>query len=224
MPPLVPNLAYDLARPSAPVGSVATRRPVGTVASFAAHAHIFRQGDAHRGLHEVRKGTVVVYRLLADGRRQVQNFATAGDLIGVEPGETYDTSAEALTPVETNFITRSLFDRAMREDAGFRQSVFAFVHAMLAQAREQAVLLGRKSAMERTASFLIGLEARYGAGEDGLVPIPMCRCDIADHLGLTLETVSRMLNRLKQNGVIDLPRPNAFAVKRRGELEALAGE
>jgi CRP/FNR family transcriptional regulator len=112
----------------------------------------------------------------------------------------------------------------LQEQPKFRQSVLTLISQLLQDAREQALLLGRKNAMERTASFLIFLNDRFCDPATGFAPIRMSRCDIADYLGLTLETVSRMMNKLKKHGVIALPQPNTFRVLNRSRLVALAGE
>lgn len=202
-------------------GVMANRR---AAMQFAPHEHLYFQGDGPTGVYQIVSGTVILYRLTADGRRQIQDFASAGDLLALTFADEHDLSAEALTEVEAHFVPRAAFDRALQEDAHFRHAIFTLIGDMLHAAREQAMLLGLKSAMERTASFLIFLEGRFHDPAGGYTPIRMSRCDIADYLGLTLETVSRMLNRLKQQGVIDLPRPDLFRVLDRTRLLALSGE
>ena len=191
---------------------------------FAPHEHLFFQGDAPKGVYEILSGTVIQYKVMADGRRQIQNFASEGDFLAMTFADVHDLSAEALTDLEVLFVPRTMFDRRLQEQAGFRRSVFTLVSQMLHEAREQALLLGRKSAMERTASFLIFLNDRFQDPATGYANIRMSRCDIADYLGLTLETVSRMMNKLKKQNIIDLPQPNLFQVLNTSRLIALAGE
>ncbi len=210
-------------RTSDRAGEAAGRATV-PLRSFAPHDHLFFQGDASTGLFEIEHGTVVVYKLLSDGRRQVQQFAGSGDMIGLTLDPDHDLSAEALTHVTARYMPRAAFERAMQDDADFRRRVFGFVSSQLSMAREQAVLLGRKSALERVASFLLYLDSRLPEDSDGHIRLAMSRGDIADYLGLTLETVSRMLNRLKQMRVISLPRPTAFRVVQEDRLIDLAGE
>ncbi len=185
-------------------------------------SHVFFQDDPNAGVYRIVSGLVTVYRLMSDGRRQVQAFAGPGDVLGLGAGAVYDLSAEAVTDLDLRFFPRTAFDAAMRCDAGFRAHIFELFRAMLGDAREQAVLLGRMSARERTAHFLTELYARQGTGA-GPVDIPMRRGDIADYLGLTLETVSRMIHALKQAGVIDLPRPQLFVVRDLPALRRIAG-
>ena len=191
---------------------------------FAPHEHLYFQGDAPRGVYEILSGTVIQYKIMADGRRQIQNFASEGDFLAMTFSDIHDLSAEALTDVEVLFVPRAAFDHRLQEQPGFRRSVFTLVGQLLHNARAQALLLGRKNAMERTASFLIFLSKRFANALTGYVEIRMSRCDIADYLGLTLETVSRMMNKLKKIGVIELPQANSFRILDQNRLTALAGE
>ena len=191
---------------------------------FAPHTHLFIQGDTPKGIYEVLSGTVIQYKILADGRRHVQNFASKGDFLALTFADTHDLSAEALTAVEVQFVPRSVFDSRLQEQPAFRRAVFTLVSDMLHDSREQALLLGRKCAKERTATFVLFLNETYRDLQTGYASIPMSRCDMADYLGLTLETVSRMMNSLKKAGVIDLPQPNLFKVLNMSKLVSLAGE
>ena len=195
----------------------------GTRNIFAAGEHLFYQGDADRGIHKIVSGTVTVYRVTADGYRQIEAFAGPGDYVSLCLSATSPTSAEALSEVETEYVSRAAFERRLLEDAGFRADVFRDIDKAAADARRQATLLACRCAKERVADFVLFLNARFRPRADGYVPIPMSRCDMADHLGLTLETVSRMLNRFKQTGVIDLPRPDRFRVAKYQQLVRLAG-
>lgn len=185
--------------------------------------HLFYQGDTPSGVYRLTSGTVIVYRMTLDGQRQIQDFAGPGDLLGLNLSGVQSTSAEALTAVESEVLARSTFERALESDPDFRHAVFAEIDTLLTAAREQSLLLGFRCAMERTSAFLLFLVTRFEADADGFVPILMSRSDIADYLGLTLETVSRMLNRLKHDRVIDLPRPDRFRVLQCQRLYDLAG-
>lgn len=191
---------------------------------FAPHEHLFFQGDAVKGVFQILSGTVIVYKLTADGRRQVQEIASDGDCLALAFSHEHDLSAEALTDVEAHFTPRAAFERALQDDPSFRRRVFTLISEMLHASRDQAMLLGRKNAMERTATFLLFLDSRFANQDSGFTPVRMARSDIADYLGLTLETVSRMMNRLKRSGIIDLPQPYQFRILNRARLIALAGE
>lgn len=196
----------------------------GTSTRLHPHEHLYFQGDTPKGVYEIEHGTIILYRLTADGRRQIQDFASDGDFLALTFADEHDLSAEALTNVKVRFIPRAVFDRALQTDAEFRRGVFTLMADVLHSAREQSMLLGLKSAMERTASFLLFLDGRFRKRGDTYTPIRMSRCDIADYLGLTLETVSRMLNRLKHETVIDLPRPDIFRIRDHARLIALSGD
>ena len=186
--------------------------------------HAYFQGDRPKGVYEIVSGAMMLYKLLPDGRRQVQDFASQGDYLSLTFAERHALSAEALADVEIRFLSRQAFADAFMQDDRFRRDMFTLVSAKLQASREQALLLGRKSAKERTASFLLFLEKRFKEASSGFVSIPMSRADIADYLGLTLETVSRMLNALKKKGIIDLPHPSKFRVCDYDRLVAAAGD
>jgi CRP-like cAMP-binding protein len=191
---------------------------------FAPHEHLFFQGDPPTGVFQIISGTVILYKLMADGRRQIQDFSSNGDFLALTFAEFHDLSAEALTDVEADFIARASFDRALQDNSAFRRSIFTLIGDMLNASREQALLLGRKCAMERTATFLLFLDSRFADPETGFVDIRMSRSDMADYVGLTLETVSRMMNLLKRQGIIDLPQSNRIRISDRKRLIAAAGE
>jgi CRP-like cAMP-binding protein len=191
---------------------------------FAPHENLFLQGDQPTGVLQVVSGTVILYKLMADGRRQIQDFASNGDFLALTFSDVHDLSAEAITDVEVEFVARSSFDRALQDNPTFRRRVFTLIGDLLRTARDQALLLGRKCAIERTATFLLFLESRFADHRTGFVEIRMRRSDIADYVGLTLETVSRMMNRLKKLGIIELPQPNQFRISDRKRLIATAGE
>lgn len=190
---------------------------------FLAGRHLFHQGDNNRGLYRIISGTVTVYRVTSDGYRQIEAFSGPGDFVSLCLSSTSPTSAEALSDVVTEYISRPTFERCLLTDAVFRNAIFSEIDRAAAEARRQSTLLARRCAMERVAEFVQFLSARFATGADGFTPIAMSRCDIADHLGLTLETVSRMMNRLKQSGVIDMPRPDRFRVINRAALCRLSG-
>ena len=194
------------------------------VLKYAPHEHVFMQGDTPKGIYKVLKGTVISYRLMADGRRQIQSFVSGGEYLEITFADRHDVSAEAITPVEVLSTPRAAFDRRLQKESGFRQGILTMMGNKLQRATEQALLLGRKSAMERTATFLLFLDERFCNAETGYVEMRMSRCDVADYLGLTLETVSRMMNKLKQLGIIDLPQATRFTICKRAQLVSMAGE
>ena len=191
------------------------------------HQHLYFEQDPRTGVYEVISGTVIQYSLLSDARRRIEAFSRPGDLMALGVSGLHDENAEALTDAQVNFIPRAIFDAALCEVSQFRDAVFSRTEQMLGEARAQSALIGWKSALQRTASFFLFLEARFRDPASGIVRIPMTRRDIADYLGLTIETVSRMVSRLKQAGAIRMPSPGEFRVTDRlrlvhesGDLEA----
>lgn len=191
--------------------------------NYPAGDHLFHQGDTDHGIHRVLSGTVSIYRVTPDGLRQIEAFAGPGDYVSLSLSSTIPTSAKALNSVTTQFLARAAFERRLLEDIDFRHEIFQAMDKAVAEARRQASLLACRSAVERVSAFVLDLTTRFRPDEAGFTPIPMSRCEMADHLGLTLETVSRMLNWLKRRGVIDLPHANRFRIKSAAQLRAIAG-
>lgn len=196
-----------------------SRRPL----HYRAREHLFLEGDSCEGVFLILSGTVIVYTMTLNGQRQIQNFAGAGELLALNFSGNHTTSAQALTDVTVGILPRLAFNQALQTSDRFRRTIFERIDEMLDAARRQAMLLGCKGALEKTATFLLDLE-NGGEGSQGqFIPIPMSRCDIADFLGLTLETVSRMLGRLKRQDIIDLPRADCFRIKDPKRLAQIAG-
>ncbi len=194
-------------------------------ARYRPHQSLYLEGDPARLVFQITAGVVIVFRLLADGRRQIHRFATRGDLLALDFADLYSHNAEAITEVSAEVYDRPWFDRTFQDHPDFRRGVFRHLTDTLTASQEQAVMLGRKSAMERTASFICFLLQKAPADvRHSYIVIRMSRYDIADYLGLTFETVSRMLHRLKKLGVIDLPKPDRFKVLNWPVLAQLAGE
>jgi len=182
--PAQPNLhaAFDLA-------------PLQPVSFFSAGSEIYAQGEKAGTFYQVEFGAVRVYRLLADGRRQISAFHLAGEIFGFEADTTHHFFAEAINATAV---------RTFRVAAGADMSRQLLPLALkgLTRAQEHLLVLGRQNAIERVAAFLVDLAER----QDGLrqVELPMSRVDIGDYLGLTIETVSRVFTKLKEKGVIRL--------------------
>lgn len=180
-----------------PEPRTATRR------TFEADEEIYTEGDRAAYFYRVVSGAVRSYRLLSDGRRQIDGFHFPGDIFGIEASDEHRLSAEAVTGSVLAVHRRSDRD-ALAQDAGaLARDVVDSMMRALGRAQDHMMLLGRKSAKERIASFLLGLAERLDAA--GVVDLPMSRADIADHLGLTVESVSRSLTQLERAGIIELP-------------------
>lgn len=177
--------------------------------TYVADAEIFAEGDRAGTFYKVVSGVVRTYKLLSDGRRQIDAFHLPGDIFGVEAGEEHRFNAEAVTA--TRLAVHRREPRALAGDDGLlARDVVAAMMRSLERAQDHMLLLGRKSAKERIASFLLGLSQRM-ACRGTAMELPMSRTDIADHLGLTVESVSRAVTQLERDGLIELP-PNRRAV------------
>lgn len=195
-----------------------------TEAEVPAHGTLFREGEPAEHVMNITRGAVKLYRLLADGRRQILGFRFAGDFIGLTAGAEYAYSAEALTATRLCRFPRrrleALRERLRRID---RRLLELSIDELVAT-QEHLVLLGRKDAEERLVSFLLLLgQAQVRRGEPGEpIVLPMSRGDIADYLGLTIETVSRTFTALRRRGVIALDDTTHVRVLDRAAAEALA--
>lgn len=171
---------------------------------FQARASLFEQGEAAESVFSVSEGVVRVFRLLADGRRQILGFALPGDFIGVSLPDIYEFSAEAVGPVKVCRIPRNAFRTMVDEKPHLLRKLHELSGRNLEEAQEQMVLLGRKNADERIAAFLLALRGRWARVStcSVTVPLPMSRLDIGDYLGLTIETVSRTISKFAREKLI----------------------
>lgn len=156
----------------------------------------------------ITSGTVRLSRLLHDGRRQVMGFLFPGDFIGLTRRDSFAFSAEAITDTDScNFALEDL-DTLSGDNPRLQRKLYEMACSELDAAQEQMLLLGRKSALERVASFLLEVRQRQlqqkDKDDEDCITLPMTRGDIADYLGLTLETVSRSFSRLRQEQVIEI--------------------
>jgi CRP/FNR family nitrogen fixation transcriptional regulator len=170
---------------------------------FARDEEIFGEGQSAELFYKVVSGAVRTYRLLNDGRRQIDAFHLAGDAFGLESGHRHQCSAAAICDVTVEVMRRSELRTATGE-VGLPAELMTAMMRRLEQAQGHMVLLGCKNAREKIATFLLGIAAR-APSLGNHVDLPMLRCDIADHLGLTIETVSRTLAELARDGVIGRP-------------------
>ncbi len=167
---------------------------------------VFGEGEPADYLYQVSSGAVRTYKLLADGRRQINAFHLPGDIFGVENGEAHRFTAEAIVETTVRFTRgQSLFERGGDNVVPAVNNVLKLVRRSLQHAESHMLLLGRKTALEKVAAFLVEMDGRLTAA--GVMILPMSRRDIADYLGLTLETVSRELSILKGEGVLDFVGP-----------------
>ena len=148
-------------------------------------------------------GAVRTMRFSSDGRRQILGFHLPGEVFGLELGDTHTLSAEALANSEIVMVRHSALNKAATDDARAARALLQLTSEQLTSAREHALVLGRKGACERVAAFLLQLADRFVAKRE--MDLPMSRADIADYLGLTIETVSRAFSEFERNAAIALP-------------------
>lgn len=181
---------------------------------------LFSEGDAADSLYNVTSGTMKIYKLLPDGRRQITGFLSAGDFLGLSVDDCYAYTAEAVTAVVLCRFPRRKIEALLEEFPRMQRRLFSLAANELAAAQDQMLLLGRKTAKEKICSFLLSTSqraVRRGCKENP-VYVPMSRADIADYLGLTTETVSRTFTQLKTAGVISLQEGNKVLI---GDMDAL---
>ena len=204
-------------------GTVDFLKSIATLAKFQSGQMLFSEGDDASDVFEIVQGIVKLYKLLPDGRRQIVGFVSKQQLVGFDDDDVYLYAAEAVTDVCVSRCRRGQFDRLVDEVPGMARKILSARCRDLHSARNQMLLLGRKTAIERIASFLLLLgEMQSGKRSDGSIEVPMTRNDIADYLGLTIETVSRSLTKLRRDKIISLPIATHIDVMDRDRLEELA--
>ncbi|MCE9520882.1 MAG: helix-turn-helix domain-containing protein [Alphaproteobacteria bacterium] len=181
-------------------------------------------GDVAQNTYVVTRGTLRAAKASDDGRRQILDFLFAGQFIGIPSGATYQFNVEALTEAEVCRFDRRKLEELMAKHPAVDKGYRSGTARQLESAYDHAYALGRRTAMERVAAFLLDLQASACPKSTvGTLKLPMTRTDIADFLGLTLETVSRAFSRIKTLGVIRLPSAQEVEIKDPERLKALAG-
>ncbi len=197
---------------------------IGHVEMFEPKEHIYREGDAVTNIYMVEAGNAFIYRTLADGRRQVIDFAYPGDLIGLGAIGEHADSAQVTTRTRVRSIPMGSLRQAARADGQLGLKLCEALSRELLASRELLFTIGRCTASERLASFLITLSRRNErCGQDPMeFVLPMTRYDIADFLGLTIETVSRTFTKLRRDGIIDLAQSVIVTILDHEKLSDLA--
>lgn len=187
-------------------GEPAWRAPeakaLGATRVLAKDEELFSEGCRAAFFYKVVSGAIRTSKLMSDGRRQIDAFHLPGDIFGLEAGDEHRFSAEAVDDATVVAYRRGSLESFAGQDGAFARQVVSAMMRSLERAQDHMLLLGRKSAIEKIATFLLDLSERLG---DDQVDLPMSRTDIADHLGLTIETVSRTLTQLERQHVIELP-------------------
>jgi CRP/FNR family transcriptional regulator, nitrogen fixation regulation protein len=195
-------------------------RTAGSVAQFPEGREIFAEGGDSDVFYKVISGVVRTCKFLNDGRRQIESFHTAGDVFGLELGGERQLSAEAVSDCTLICYRRRSVETLGQKDGAVIRQLLVYAMQNLAQAQSHALLLGRRGAAEKVAAFLLDWAAR--SGQQSVVHLAMTRQDMADYLGLTIESVSRSLSQFERDGVIALPNARDVRICSSEALEDLA--
>jgi CRP/FNR family transcriptional regulator, nitrogen fixation regulation protein len=183
---------------------------------------IVNEGDAVHHVYRVISGTVRLCKHTADGRRQIAAFRLAGEYFGLTEDGEYSSSAEAVSDVVLASYAQRQLDALAAQRPGIRTHVLRAVSQRMDELQDHIVMLGRRTAMERVAGLLLILAKRTGSEDDDLFDVPVSRHDMADYLGLTIETVCRAISDLKRNGIIAAPKLHQFQLRDAAALSRLA--
>jgi CRP/FNR family transcriptional regulator, nitrogen fixation regulation protein len=168
--------------------------------SYKKDAEVYGEKEPADYVYQVVRGAVRSYKLLSDGRRQIGAFHLPSDIFGLENGPHHRFTAEAIIDTTVRLVTRRSLDYVALTDARVVRDLLRMTADNLQHAEDHMLLLGRKTAMERVAAFLLEMDRRLT--QASMLALPMCRRDIADYLGLTLETVSRAFSQLHDEGIL----------------------
>lgn len=209
------SIAFPVSRKPASSDSLT---PIGVPMSFGRNVEIYAEGETAGYVYKVISGVVRISKLLPDGRRQISAFHLPGEMFGFEAEEVHHASAEAVVPVK---VIAFKWDGLLtgRQSPSFVRELLNLAVRGLRHTQDHLLLLGRKNALERLAAFLLEMDARTGAKH--LLDLAMPRHDIADYLGLTLETVSRMFAELKEMGAIKLESARRVHLLNPAKLKAM---
>jgi CRP/FNR family nitrogen fixation transcriptional regulator len=191
----------------------------GPVRHFSADSEIYAEGDDADCFYKVVSGVVRTCKFLSDGRRQIDAFHVAGDVFGFETAAEHRLSAEAVSDCTLITCRRRGFELLAGRDDRVAGQLFTYAMRCLERAQEHSLLLGRRSASQKLATFLLEMVDRRCGNE--VIDLAMTRQDIADYLGLTIETVSRTLSQLERDGIISLPTARRVCLKNPGALRHL---
>ncbi|MGE7370398.1 Crp/Fnr family transcriptional regulator [Neorhizobium sp. NPDC001467] len=205
---------------------VAELERIMTSRSLGPEEMLVSEGDPLNRVFSLTSGMLRLSVALPDGRRQITGFLLPGDYLGLADEDTHSSTAEAIGPVELCSFSAREIAMLIERFPKLKDRLHRFTRAALRQARDNQMILGRLAPVEKLASFLLGLSAR---AEEHKLPgnpllLAMSRTDIADYLGLTIETVSRSFTKLRNNGLIRLPDPHLVELVNKSGLQAIAGQ
>jgi CRP/FNR family nitrogen fixation transcriptional regulator len=192
---------------------------LGASMRFERNTEIYGEDEPADYVYKVVSGAVRSYKLLSDGRRQIGAFHLPGDVFGLEAGDDHRFTAEAIADSVVLVAKKSGIVAHAARDGELAQALWAVTAGDLERAQDHLLLLGRKNAQERVATFLLEMASRAAATTE--IELPMSRQDIADYLGLTIETVSRTLTQLEGEAAIEIPTSRRILLRDRSALRRL---
>jgi CRP/FNR family transcriptional regulator, anaerobic regulatory protein len=208
-----------------PLAQIAELAAATSVLELPSGTILIAEGEPATDYFIITHGTATIFKLMSDGRRQIIDFAGAGRFVGPGASDASSFSVEAIEPLRVCRFTRTSLGALLKRFPAMERRLLNMADNALAAAQEQMLLLGRKTARERLASFLM-IRSRqasaFGASRERLIRLPMSRLDIADYLGLTTETVCRTLVQLRAEGIVELLTPSKLVIRDPMALECLA--
>lgn len=189
---------------------------IATEFSYKRDEEIYGEDEPADYVYQVVSGAVRTYKLLNDGRRQIGSFHLSGDVFGLESGSAHRLTAEAIVDTTVRLVKRRNLEAVAGKDITVAHKLWAMTACDLRHAEDHMLLLGRKTAMERVATFLLEMDRRLAVA--GMMALPMCRRDIGDYLGLTLETISRTLSQLNNQGILEFSGARQIVLRNRQRL------
>jgi CRP/FNR family nitrogen fixation transcriptional regulator len=208
----------SIARSASVRGGIGAMETMGSLMKFGTNTEIFGEDEPAEYIYKVVTGAVRTYKILNDGRRQISGFYLPGDIFGLEIGKEHQCSAEAINGVTVLVVRRSAIVSLAERDCETARELWSFTGRELKRVQEHMLLLV-KSAQQRVASFLLEMSKRLAATD--AIELPMSRQDIADYLGLTIETVSRTMTQLVSEQTIVLPSSRRIVLRNAGALRRL---
>src|ERR1700750_1762200 len=200
------RLTTNPASPPASLGDFGiTSGPSPTVSvsefTYRMGSEIYGEGEPADYVYQVKSGAVQSYKLLSDGRRQIGAFHLPGDIFGLEHGGPHRFTAEAIVDTTVRFVNRKTLEIMADSDVVVARALLNIMSSNLSHVEDHLLLLGRQNSLERVAAFLVEMDDRLTA--NGVMELPMTRRDIADYLGLTVETVSRPISKFYKEGLLE---------------------
>jgi CRP/FNR family transcriptional regulator len=221
----IPHSTFQSALQTRPAGGFEQALAQASLRRVEAKEFVFAEGDPATHLFRVETGAIALYKVSADGRRQIVGFAYPGDLIGLGCQGEHVMNAQAVKPTRLRCLPIGALHHSAARDPAIGFKLYEALARELAATRDLMLTTGQRSATERVVSFLLAFSRRSARnGRDPLeFELPMTRSDIGDFLGLTIETVSRTFTKLKTLGLIELPQSSRVRLMDVNRLEKLAG-